>query len=662
MSAVWNYFRKTNDEFGNFIGICTLCNRSLKIPKSKTTTNLLAHLRTSHGEELGSFTRRRFEAGNSGTTSPDDPRMTVHRTLARLIIEGALPLETTTLKPFRDFCATVNPSYHPPSLRMLRTILDEEGCRVEMANRAMLADLSSTIALTVDFYNAFKPNTGLLLIGAQMLSRASLERRTLILDCVPLDLQSFSAYAVSDAIVNCLRRHDVDVVRVGTMVANETQPLQEAALYIRTKFVPCAANSISLVVADTLSAEPFSGVLEKVRRLVSDFQRNRNAKMQLKSRLREFKLPEIVPSADTPNRWITTYNMICDVLMTLPAMSEILRKLNLPLLEPDDLQFLEAFRSFLEPFYSLTKQVCARDATASVYLAVGRILITTTEKRLFQLTGEIHRFGQNLLENTLKYFNPWLGDEFLQMAAFLDPRFAYLETVQPMKSWTATMERFVAHHNTMNPRREPEAPGSSGDSWPPQPQMQSTSVWEILRENQEGANFRSASTWNPGDELRAELQHYGGILRTSRPAFNTDPIHWWRAYMNEFPILANEAFSHLTTPATSVDCQQLLSLVAEPAASGDPSNKIRKTDRLLLMLKAHLHKDVGRECKAWSNAELHRYGYCESAGDDFDDYDAEEDPAWTTFRSDEEKTIADVVEPLLSFVEEDDFDNMKNRQ
>lgn len=69
-----------------------------------------------------------------------------------------------------------------------------------------------------------------------------------------------------------------------------------------------------------------------------------------------------------------------------------------------------------------------------------------------------------------------------------------------------------------------------------------------------------------------------------------------------------------------------------------------------------------RECKAWSSAELHRYGYCESAGDDFDDYDTEEDPAWTTFKSDEEKTIADVVEPLLSFVEEDDFDNMKNRQ
>lgn len=31
--------------------------------------------------------------------------------------------------------------------------------------------------------------------------------------------------------------------------------------------------------------------------------------------------------------------------------------------------------------------------------------------------------------------------------------------------------------------------------------------------------------------------------------------------MNEFPILANAAFSHLTTPATSVDCQQLSRLV-----------------------------------------------------------------------------------------------------
>ncbi|KAK6750063.1 hypothetical protein RB195_002200 [Necator americanus] len=644
MSAVWNYFRKTNDEFGNFIGICTLCNRSLKIPKSKTTTNLLAHLRTSHGEELGSFTRKRFEAGSSGAASADDPRMTVHKTLARLVIEGALPLETSTLKPFRDFCSTLNPSYHPPSLRMLRTILDEEGCRVELTNRTMLADLSSTVAMTLDFHNTFKQHTGLLLIGAQVLSRTSLERRNLILDCTPIDLQSFSGYTVSEAVVNCLRKLDVDASRIGTMVAKETQPLQEAALYLRTTFVPCAAQSISLVAGDTLQTEPAAATIERVRRLVSEFQRNRNAKMHLKSRLREFKLPEVSPCADCSNRWITTYNMICDVLVTMPAFNEITQKLNLPSLEAKDVQFIEALRSFLEPFYSLVKQVCARDSTASVYLAVARILITTTEKRLVQLNDEAHRFGQLLLENTMKYFNPWLGDEFLQMAAFLDPRFAYLETVQPMKSWTAIMDRFITHHNRIHPPREREAQSSNDGVWQQQSQNQSTSVWEILRENQEDPNLRNANSWSHGDELRV--------------AFNTDPIHWWRAYMNEFPILAQAAFTHLTTPATSVDCQRLLSLVSESTACRDSGNKIKRTDRLLLMLKAHLHKDVSRECKAWSNNELHRYGYCESAGDEFD---VEEDPAWTAFKSDEEKTIADVVEPLLSFVEEDDFDNMKNR-
>ncbi|KHJ78311.1 hypothetical protein OESDEN_22069, partial [Oesophagostomum dentatum] len=106
-------------------------------------------------------------------------------------------------------------------------------------------------------------------------------------------------------------------------------------------------------------------------------------------------------------------------------------------------------------------------------------------RRLFQSNGETQQFGQRLLESTSKYFSPWLGDEFLQMAAFLDPRFAYLETVQSMKSWTDTMERFIAHYNMMHPPKPVDPQGPSGDVWPQQQQNRPTSVWEVLRENQD---------------------------------------------------------------------------------------------------------------------------------------------------------------------------------
>lgn len=167
--------------------------------------------------------------------------------------------------------------------------------------------------------------------------------------------------------------------------------------------------------------------------------------MQLKSRLKELNLPEFCPVPDSPTRWNSTYDLICEVLITLPALNDVLEKLNQPLLETDDVRFLETIRAFLEPFITLTKQVCSRDATCSVYLAVGCILITTTEKFTSQSFGEAQRFGLCLLENTSKYFNPWLNDEFLQTAACLDPRFAYLETIQSMKSWMETVEKFVTN-------------------------------------------------------------------------------------------------------------------------------------------------------------------------------------------------------------------------
>ncbi|VDN36015.1 unnamed protein product [Cylicostephanus goldi] len=186
--------------------------------------------------------------------------------------------------------------------------------------------------------------------------------------------------AMSETVVSCLRKLDVDLSRIGTIVANEIRPLQELALYLRTKFVPCAANTMSLVVGETLSTEPCASTIGRLRFLISEFQRNKGAKMHLRSRQRECKLLEVTPNVDTPDRWITTYSMICDFLVTLPVFTELMARMNLPQLQEGDIHFLEALRTFLEPFYSLTKQVCARDATASVFLAVGRILITTTEK------------------------------------------------------------------------------------------------------------------------------------------------------------------------------------------------------------------------------------------------------------------------------------------
>ncbi|VDL77773.1 unnamed protein product [Nippostrongylus brasiliensis] len=367
MSAVWNVFRKMTDEYGNTVAVCTVCSRSLKVPKSKTTTNLLSHLRNNHCDELtGSLGRRCLDvpSSSSRTSAPvDDHRQATNRRLARLIVDGTLSIEATTSKSFREFISSLNPSYQTPSIRALRNILDEENLRHEISTRALLIDsATSKIVLTIDTHPMLSSRTSFLVISAHLMSQNSDEKFNLILDCVLLDTESFSGYTVSEVVINCLRRYDVDVGRVSAIVGNDVQPLQEAALYLHAKF-----------------------------------------------RLREIKQTETCPTVDIPNRWSSTYDMISDVLVTLPVFNETMPKLNQRPLDEEDVRLLEAMRGFLS-----------------------------------QTFGEAQCFGRSLLENTTRYFGVWMGDEVLQVSALLDPRFAYLETIQSMKSWTATTEAFIA--------------------------------------------------------------------------------------------------------------------------------------------------------------------------------------------------------------------------
>lgn len=48
---------------------------------------------------------------------------------------------------------------------------------------------------------------------------------------------------------------------------------------------------------------------------------------------------------------------------------------------------------------------------------------------------EAKQFGDMLLSKLRHYFDEWFEDETLWMASFMDPRFAFLDTVLSMEAW-----------------------------------------------------------------------------------------------------------------------------------------------------------------------------------------------------------------------------------
>ena len=72
MSSVWSYFSKVIDAGNNNeVAQCKFCSKSLQIPNSETTSNLLEHIRKKHKEEAESFvTQSKDESGDRANNQP----------------------------------------------------------------------------------------------------------------------------------------------------------------------------------------------------------------------------------------------------------------------------------------------------------------------------------------------------------------------------------------------------------------------------------------------------------------------------------------------------------------------------------------------------------------------------------------------------------------
>ncbi|VDO96257.1 unnamed protein product [Heligmosomoides polygyrus] len=95
------------------------------------------------------------------------------------------------------------------------------------------------------------------------------------------------------------------------------------------------------------------------------------------------------------------------------------------------------------------------------------------------------------------------------------------------------------------------------------------------------------------------------------------------------------------------------------------SGKSRRLECMLLVLKANLNKNVARECKAWSAAELHRYSFDEAAAEELYDSSFDDELQWTSSRSDEERAapaLVENVDSMLPFMEVSHLEDMKNKQ
>ncbi|WKX89674.1 hypothetical protein Q1695_008930 [Nippostrongylus brasiliensis] len=538
---------------GSSVGECKLCKKLIKIPQSKTTTNLLGHLKNNHagevekweeenkvkGAQSPSTSQQKIESSFTRIMKPET-RRSINKKHAILMADASLSLRIPRLRTFKNFVQSLNGSYVPPTSRTLLKIMDDYVNEIDGHNRKLLAENAARVVITADCWTSFNANTGLLAISGHIVSPDFGKRENFILDCVPLGQESHTADLIADKIRESLGRvnlKDNDV------------------------FTVCTAHIINLAVRSALQCPQVAPIIQKCKGIISKLNRSATLKGSLSRCLKAEGLTPMTLASDCPTRWNSTYMMIGDILTAITislqhetaelyfmhvyfkysALERLIEEQGFDHFEQHEVKTLNALQKYLEPFYALTKKVCSADATIPLLLAGGKLLVAATELTNNDARVKLKQFGEELLTKTKKYFTKWFDNATVRIATLLDPRFAFEKKIIEWRP--ASGERNVDDVEKEEPQK-PVAP---------------TSFWDpiVADEGQEELGSKRMRLSTEEDELKLEVQRYMLLVKKKRPDKDSDPLKWWSLYKQDFSLMSRKAHQYLSIPATSVDCERM---------------------------------------------------------------------------------------------------------
>ncbi|CAJ0589733.1 unnamed protein product [Cylicocyclus nassatus] len=284
MSSVWNFFKKAVDvECNAETAVCNFCGKSLFIPKTRTTSNLLHHLRSKHKAEVEKFEQRASLNKNEREKQPkiEDvfkrkigkaAKEDIDRKLIVFLAKASLPLHVTQLPSFAELLRSLHPSYATPSTKTLLKLMQKEVDAIDDDNRRVSED--AQIAITVDEWSSKNASCSLLAITGHALGGDFSKRINVVLDCAPLEEDSHTSELVESKILESLSRLGIAKERVSFMIADGASVMVKTASDLGIQYIHCCAHVINLSVAAALNLPMCAHVLKKVKHVVSKLNKS----------------------------------------------------------------------------------------------------------------------------------------------------------------------------------------------------------------------------------------------------------------------------------------------------------------------------------------------------------------------------------------------------
>lgn len=230
-----------------------------------------------------------------------------------------------------------------------------------------------------------------------------------------------------------------------------------------------------------------------------------------------------------------------------------------------DFDYAECFSKFLKPFYDATEQLSGVYYSTSIKAMHQLVAIS----KKFTVFGQYEFFESIIGRMKEKFLKYWDGVPLLYCIAIcLDPRGKIkfctrsIELIAgnleiPAKPTRLQVETALHNLYSMYNSRLGNAVGASSSSSAPATQ-------NVIRDEFSQLDDDDVDAFDSGGrtELDAYLQDNHSYIRMecARKNIEFDVLEWWKSQAGRYPILSIMARDILSTPVSSVACEQVFSI------------------------------------------------------------------------------------------------------
>ena len=488
----------------------------------------------------------------------------INDSLIKMIVKDGLPFSIVNSVTFRAFIGLLNKNYRICDRKQLREKLDTkfEAIKAKMKDAISSSD---AVSLTTDLWTDKHNCNSYIAITCHFLWKNNVNSFYIATKEMR---ETHTANNLERMILAILTDWNISTNQVTSVTTDNGRNIVNDVknLFGASKWLPCFAHTLNLVVTDSLSASPaVSEIIHKVKNLVTFFKQSTNASNTLKSIQENDNSTPLKLKQSVITRWNSVHTMIDRFISVYKYVSIACINIDSSpdCVTKDELSILKEISSLLKPFFDATTEM-----SAEKYSTCSKILpkISMIKASLFNINvdAEVSKIlKSNLIASFEKRFSQSEKQKLIAISTVCDPRFKRLYFTDPTVPSRVQRDIEAMLSDTVCTQVQDDDDNIDG-------------LWTFHRKviDSNSALFNDSSS--------ASLKSY---LAQNVIDLKRDPIEFWNNEINKesYPELRKVALKYMLIPATSVPSERVFSRAGFCLNSYRSSLEPKRAEKLIML-------------------------------------------------------------------------------